>query len=764
MTQQQAHHTMAAFDILQHVDKLQPDGGKSNDNGDSSYICPACGADNFKVNLKTGKWTAFGCECGNSEAGKRRIRDALSPALPVGSGTVPATFAKVLAASRTEKEVRPVARREWIYQDSSGTPVLQVCRTDDGKGGRKIWQQSLVDGKRPAELAAAVLPYRLRDAQQAIAEGRATQVFWVEGEPAADALWAIGLPATTSIGGAGKFKAERDGGHLAGEQLVIAPDRDQPGIRHGHDVAAAYPGSRWLLAFPGTPEWNGSCPPSGGLDVADWIDQGATAEEILASITTVPPSLPEAEPTGAAEGEAQGKKARTDFISDAKTLTDLLKEGLRRIDAEEDDDVRPFAHICLARELGLNSAQFNKLVLQLMNVAGSSMTAEELMAGDGLRVQSVIDDILASGLTVLAGDGHAGKSTLAYQLAEAVAKGGRFSNTFQAVKGNVLIIQMDEPAPVVRNKWRIMGIEFPEGSVRVESQWNYHQLHRLRRWIKEHQAKLVIMDSLRTIAGKDVDAKDSDFGLMIYQLDRLAAETGICILVLHHVSKGEKPQRGKAAHNDAFYEMYKEQMYGSTYVYNGCTDAFMYWSFRSEGSDEPRYALKCIRSRSGVPEIDAVHEFDGSIDDSRNYYTGIRGRTQTYDDALDKYRRVVSYIRSLDGRAATSSEINRALQIGNVRYTSNILRKALSKEQDINRRSLPRLPGTNGRPSYAFWSALGRLDGARGAEGDLEDDHDESGGAGGAAATASEPTADASGRPQRPWRRTGATLRLLGPS
>ena len=46
-------------------------------------------------------------------------------------------------------------------------------------------------------------------------------------------------------------------------------------------MAAAYPGCRWLLPYPGTAEWNGAMPKDGGLDIADWIACGATVEDIL---------------------------------------------------------------------------------------------------------------------------------------------------------------------------------------------------------------------------------------------------------------------------------------------------------------------------------------------------------------------------------------------------------------------------------------------------------------------------------------------------
>ena len=68
------------FDILQHLDQLKPDGGTNNPRGDHSFLCPLCGSSNFKVNVANGKWGSFGCECANTEEGKRSIRNALSPA------------------------------------------------------------------------------------------------------------------------------------------------------------------------------------------------------------------------------------------------------------------------------------------------------------------------------------------------------------------------------------------------------------------------------------------------------------------------------------------------------------------------------------------------------------------------------------------------------------------------------------------------------------------------------------------------------------
>ena len=95
------------FDILQHLDQLEPDGGTNNPRGDHSYKCPACGASNFKVHVVSGKWGAYGCECSSTEAGKRAIREALSTARPPGQLRPPNRQGKPTALQRLSVKKLP---------------------------------------------------------------------------------------------------------------------------------------------------------------------------------------------------------------------------------------------------------------------------------------------------------------------------------------------------------------------------------------------------------------------------------------------------------------------------------------------------------------------------------------------------------------------------------------------------------------------------------------------------------------------------------
>ena len=260
------------FNILQHLDKLEPDGGSNTPQGDHSFKCPSCGSSNFKVHIKSGKYATFGCDCSKTEEGKRRIRHALSPSSHKSGANTPPS-----------KPIRPKAKAHWDYNDIDGNLLIRVHRSDDGLGKRTFRQSSQIAGRTAKELAAQVVPYRLKEALQALEDG-APFIAYAEGEGCVDAIWALGLPAITSLGGCNGFKAERDGGHIDPQRLVIVPDQDQCGLTYAKKVAEAHPGCKWLLPFRNSPHWEGSIPPDNGLDIADWLEQGATAADVMEGI------------------------------------------------------------------------------------------------------------------------------------------------------------------------------------------------------------------------------------------------------------------------------------------------------------------------------------------------------------------------------------------------------------------------------------------------------------------------------------------------
>lgn len=249
----------STFNINDHLDRLESTGEKNR------YFCPVCQGNNLTINPDNGAYNCWnGCEL-------KSIRDAIAP-LP-------------------EKRNRPQQKREWVYCDAEGNPVAKVLRVDDGSGNKKIWQNYCVDGqwqrKAPAGdvgrlLKQSIAPYRWHEIKDA------EQVFWVEGEPLADALWQMGIPATTTIGGCDGL--DRYGNYaplLSGKSLVLCPDMDQPGLKYAKRVAAMAGAVKWVYAFPNDPRWK-NLPAKGGIDLLDWIEAGATKEQILNAITDTP--------------------------------------------------------------------------------------------------------------------------------------------------------------------------------------------------------------------------------------------------------------------------------------------------------------------------------------------------------------------------------------------------------------------------------------------------------------------------------------------
>lgn len=124
----------------------------------------------------------------------------------------------------------------WTYHSADGDPVGLVLRWDrpDGKKdirpvSRKADGSGWIIGGMPETRPLYGLP-------DLLATPAGSRVFVVEGEKAADAARAVGLPATTSPHGS-KSAGKADWSPLAGRDVVILPDHDQAGERYAADVA-----------------------------------------------------------------------------------------------------------------------------------------------------------------------------------------------------------------------------------------------------------------------------------------------------------------------------------------------------------------------------------------------------------------------------------------------------------------------------------------------------------------------------------------------
>ncbi len=202
------------------------------------------------------------CRCGE--------RHGLAPVSEIRSRT---------ATKRRTDKPGPIVET-YDYRDERGALLFQATRHNpkdfrqrqpDGRGG---WVRNL----RGVRLVPFMLPELL-----ATAPGETVLV--PEGE--ADVLRAreMGFAATTNPMGAGKWRPEYSE-HLRGRNVVILPDNDEAGRKHGEDVARSLYGKASSVKVL---ELAGVGP---GGDLREWADAGGTAEGLRRLIDGAPEWAP----------------------------------------------------------------------------------------------------------------------------------------------------------------------------------------------------------------------------------------------------------------------------------------------------------------------------------------------------------------------------------------------------------------------------------------------------------------------------------------
>jgi putative DNA primase/helicase len=170
--------------------------------------------------------------------------------------------------SARAEEPRVVAA--YDYKDQSGALLYQVVRYEpkdfkqrrpDGRGGW-VWK------KHPRQVL-----YRLPELLEA------PIVFVVEGEKDAETLRDYGFVATTNAGGANAAWLECYTTTLAGREVIIVPDNDQPGWQRAKIIARALLGSAARIRVFDLP--------AEVKDVSDWFAAGHSECELIAMLEGV---------------------------------------------------------------------------------------------------------------------------------------------------------------------------------------------------------------------------------------------------------------------------------------------------------------------------------------------------------------------------------------------------------------------------------------------------------------------------------------------
>ncbi len=177
--------------------------------------------------------------------------------------------------------------KTYFYSDRAGNTLIRVSKKILESGKKEFFQYHLVDSHWEAGCCPdrSLIPvYRYKEIRTAIDNGEL--IWWVEGEDCADALWDLGIPATTSIGGSLGFNSYGTYlDDLAGASIVICPDKDLPGIKYSESVEAAFEGkiSGFAYCFDNS-LWQ-RLNERDGADLADEIRQnGLDRAAVLAKV------------------------------------------------------------------------------------------------------------------------------------------------------------------------------------------------------------------------------------------------------------------------------------------------------------------------------------------------------------------------------------------------------------------------------------------------------------------------------------------------
>ena len=378
-----------------------------------------------------------------------------------------------------------------------------------------------------------------------------------------------------------------------------------------------------------------------------------------------------------------------DFSYKVNNLIEKLDEGLAEID-KLPRRARGAGMIMLQNKLGLKKGEF----LRLVNDALESQ--EEKPPSDFLelrewqkrkRREPLIPDLLGTGLTLFAADGGTGKSSVCYELAEAITLGGKFADYFQAKQGKVLFFQLDEGDDEADMKWTIMMWEPDHKAITIEWSFNKTDIPELLKLIDERKPDICIFDSLFTIAGGLISPKDAEFALFLYRLKRISTTKQLAIIMTHHTRKKETKKP----------ELTANDIYGTVYLKAAATDVWGYWKEFNDRGDKT-YNLKCFKSRGNTMAVNQTYIFEGSEEDQRVHFLKVKGLDCTMDELKTHREKISNLIVSNPDRFWTSIEVSQKLKI-NQKYTDKVLRE-LSAAKNINKKPLP---STGGRRRFIYF-------------------------------------------------------------
>lgn len=299
-------------------------------------------------------------------------------------------------------------------------------------------------------------------------------------------------------------------------------------------------------------------------------------------------------------------------------------------------------------------------------------SARDLLAEELPPPRWAVQGLICEGLNLIASPPKFGKSWFALQLVLAISAGGVALSHIPVEQGDSLYIALEDSKRRLQDRIRLLlsrepNPDYVPHGLDLATSWptmDAGGLDKLKGWLDDHQkARLVVIDTLARIRprgrGRGGSAYDEEYAETA-QLQSLAMERGIALLVLHHTRKmdADDPYEtvsgtfGVTAAIDSGMVLTRER---------GTHDAALY--VRGRDIEEQQYALRWDKEWAGWDIIGTADDYRMSeerqeIRDAVRNYGGPVGPTeiakllpQRKPNAIRK----MMYLMSRDGELLVGS-------------------------------------------------------------------------------------------------------------
>ena len=295
----------------------------------------------------------------------------------------------------------------------------------------------------------------------------------------------------------------------------------------------------------------------------------------------------------------------------------------------------------------------------------------------------IVDSFGAKGACVLlAGDKGSGKTAFLYRLSEAISNGSVFMGELSTTPKKVLVWQADESRNNAHVKIKMMDLK---GKIYFlfsdDLGGNKLDIKVLKNHIINEKIDVICIDSITgLLMGHGINIKDSEFCKPLYELNNLASELGVLIVISAHLTKEDRS------------EVNLNDILGAGTQGGAVSDIWGLWT--DEHNDEI-FFMKCLGKRNCEKGI--VWKLDGNKEDYSFYLTGVGD-----GDLLPDKKNELSY-KFLDHLMTNKNQL-----------TYQDLAKEFRCNDEHARRICIRLYGEgkfmrkkynvgNGRPYYKYW-------------------------------------------------------------